>query len=163
MRTTPCILLIDDPAVDLEHLRSILSADYDLLTADSGQRALELAREQPDLILLNLTLPAMDGLTVCAHLKTEPASADIPVIFITDDSGAKAAAACFAAGGVDLISKPINPVMLRAQVATQLTLRHQRDQIHLYEERIRSTEREAAQAIAELDRSHRVTIQVVLA
>ena len=161
MSTTPLILLADDPADDLEHLQSILSADHDLLTADTGPRALELAGKQPDLILLSLMLPAMDGLTVCARLKSEPATADIPVIFITDDTYAEMAASCFAAGGVDVISKPIDPATLRARVATQLTLRHQSEQLHLYKEQIRSTEREAAQAIAELDRSHRNLLAVL--
>lgn len=161
MSTTPLILLADDPADDLEHLKSILSADHDLLTADTGPRALELAGKQPDLILLSLMLPAMDGLTVCARLKSEPATADIPVIFITDDTYAEMAASCFAAGGVDVISKPIDPATLRARVATQLTLRHQSEQLHLYKEQIRSTEREAAQAIAELERSRRNLLAVL--
>lgn len=159
--TTPRILIVDHDADVLDLLSAILGANYALLKADSGPQALKLAAGQPDLILLGLMMPAMDGLTVCAQLKTEPATADIPVIFILGDSSSAMETACLAAGAVDFIPAPINPNTLRARIATHLTLRRQQDQLARGRKRVRSAERKATQAIAELEQSRRNLLTVL--
>lgn len=79
------ILIVDDTPTNIEILLAILEGDYDLSFATSGPKALELVAKgiKPDLILLDVMMPGMDGYEVCAALKADPASRDIPVIFIT--------------------------------------------------------------------------------
>ena len=80
----PRLLLVDDEPTNLQLLRQILQADYRLLFATDGARALQLAKEQrPDLILLDIMMPGMDGYAVCQALKRQPLTAHIPVIFVT--------------------------------------------------------------------------------
>lgn len=161
MITTPRILIVDDQRENLDLLSAILGADYGLLIAHSSPQALKLAAEQPDLILLELMMPAMDGLAVCAQLKAEPATAEIPVIFILSDSSSATETACLVAGAVDFIPTPINPNTLRARIVTHLTLRRQHDLLLKDLKRIRSAERKAAQAIAELEQSRRNLLTVL--
>jgi CheY-like chemotaxis protein len=120
----PKILLVDDTPQNIALLEATLEhSGADLLAATSGPRALELAaRLRPDLILLDVMMPpGIDGFEVCRRLKDNPATADIPVIFVTartDD-----VAAGFAAGGTDYIAKPIQADEVRARVGHQLERR----------------------------------------
>lgn len=81
----PRILIVDDVHENLHALMNVLRDDYAILAATSGEKALELARRspQPDLILLDIRMPGMDGYSVLAELKIDPATAEIPVIFVT--------------------------------------------------------------------------------
>ena len=82
--TRPRLLVVDDEPTNLQVLRHVLDKDYRLLFATDGTRALQLARqEQPRLVLLDVMMPGMDGYAVCAALKADPATAAIPVIFVT--------------------------------------------------------------------------------
>jgi diguanylate cyclase (GGDEF)-like protein len=125
------ILLVDDQPINLEILKEILGNDYQLLEASSGGKALALCRQQrrPDLVLLDVLMPDMDGLEVCRQLKADPLTADIPIIFITAQTTADEESAALDCGGVDFISKPINPAVVRARVKTQITLKAQHDQL----------------------------------
>jgi diguanylate cyclase (GGDEF)-like protein/PAS domain S-box-containing protein len=116
------ILIVDDVHENLHGLMSILRDDYALLAAPTGEKALELARRhpQPDLILLDVQMPGMDGHTVLAHLKSNPATADIPVIFVTAHSADEVRG--LQMGGADYITKPIDPRLLRWRIGTQLEL-----------------------------------------
>lgn len=125
------ILLVDDQPINLEILKEILGGDYQLTEVSSGNQTLAMCRQQarPDLVLLDILMPDMDGLEVCRQLKADPFTADIPIIFITAQTTADEESAALDCGGVDFISKPINPAVVRARVKTQITLKAQHDQL----------------------------------
>ncbi len=127
MQDRPRILIVDDVPENIEVLGEILADNYDIQCAFSGPEALELAVDRPDLILLDVLMPGMDGFEVCACLKANAATAEIPVIFITAKNNPEAEIAAFAAGAVDFITKPVNPVTARARIQTHLTLKQQKD------------------------------------
>ena len=119
----PRLLLVDDEPTNLQVLRHVLQADYRLLFATDGARALQVAREQlPQLILLDIMMPGMDGYAVCRALKADPATAGIPVIFITALNDSQDETAGFDVGGVDYLTKPVSPPVVRALVRTHLSL-----------------------------------------
>lgn len=121
--TRPTLLLVDDEPANLHVLRQILEADYRLLFARDGQRALSLAHaQQPDLILLDVMMPGMTGLEVCRQLKNSPHTVAIPVIFVTALSDTDDESRGFEAGCVDYITKPVSPPIVRARVRTHLSL-----------------------------------------
>jgi putative two-component system response regulator len=117
------ILAVDDESTNLQLLRQILQDHYRLLFAKDGTRALELAhQEQPDLVLLDVMMPGMSGYEVCAALKAHPATAAIPVIFVTALTDTDDEVEGFEAGAVDYITKPVSPPIVRARVRTHLSL-----------------------------------------
>ena len=119
----PRLLLVDDEPTNLQVLRHVLQADYRLLFATDGARALQVAREQrPDLVLLDIMMPHMDGYAVCRALKADAATASIPVIFITALTDSQDETAGFDVGGVDYLTKPVSPPVVRARVRTHLSL-----------------------------------------
>ncbi|MDB5953095.1 MAG: two-component system response regulator [Massilia sp.] len=119
----PLILAVDDEAGNLQLLRQVLQDEYRLLFAKEGRRALELAQqERPDLVLLDVMMPGMSGFEVCAALKAQPATAAIPVIFVTALADTNDEVEGFAVGAVDYIAKPISPAIVRARVRTHLSL-----------------------------------------
>ena len=119
----PRLLLVDDEPTNLQVLRHVLQADYRLLFATDGARALQVAREQlPQLILLDIMMPGMDGYAVCRALKADPATAGIPVIFVTALNDSQDETAGFDVGAVDYITKPVSPPVVRARVRTHLSL-----------------------------------------
>jgi putative two-component system response regulator len=121
--TRPLILAVDDEATNLQLLRQILQEKYRLLFAKDGARALELAhQERPDLVLLDVMMPGMSGYEVCASLKAHPATAAIPVIFVTALTDTDDEVEGFEAGAVDYITKPVSPPLVRARVKTHLSL-----------------------------------------
>jgi diguanylate cyclase (GGDEF)-like protein len=124
----PCVLVVDDQATNIQVLYQILNKDYQILKANGGAQALALIEsKQPDLILLDLIMPDMDGYQVCQKLKANPATRDIPVIFITAQNDAAAEERGFDLGAVDFITKPINPRIVKARLKTHLTLKAQSD------------------------------------
>lgn len=122
------ILIVDDVHENLHGLMQILRDEYAIVAATSGEKALELARRQPppDLILLDIKMPGMDGYAVLSQLKIDPQTADIPVIFVTALADAADEAQGLNMGVADYITKPLNPDLLRARVRTQLELRRHR-------------------------------------
>lgn len=119
----PRILVADDEPTNLQVLRHVLQEDYRLLFAKDGQRALDLARtERPDLILLDVMMPGMTGFETCAALKKDPLTSAIPVIFVTTLSDAEDEARGFDVGGVDYLTKPVNPGIAKARIRTHLSL-----------------------------------------
>ncbi|MFZ6718643.1 diguanylate cyclase [Undibacterium sp. Ji49W] len=124
----PRILIVDDQAINIQTLYQIFSEDHDVFMATSGQKALEFCQQNPpDLILMDIIMPGMDGLEVCQHLKNEEHTADIPVLFVTAQSDPDEESRALMAGGMDFISKPVNPDVVRARVKTHITLKLQRD------------------------------------
>ena len=111
------ILVVDDEPSNIQILAGLLQEHYIVNAATSGAKALELATtQQPDLILLDMVMPEMDGLEVCRALKADPASADIPVIFVTGMTDPENEERGLAAGAVDYIFKPVSPPVVRARV-----------------------------------------------
>ncbi|MCG8614661.1 MAG: response regulator, partial [Desulfobacterales bacterium] len=121
--TRPRVLVVDDEAQNLKVMKKFLSEDFSLFFSKTGPDALAIARENPpDLILLDIVMPDMNGLEVCAHLKSDPRTEKIPVIFVTARNDIDDEAHGFAAGGVDYITKPVNPAILSARIRTHLAL-----------------------------------------
>ena len=117
------ILAVDDEAMNLKMIRHILKEEYDLVFAKNGREALIAAgKHSPDLILLDVMMPEMDGYDTCRILKNNPKTVNIPVIFVTALSEIKDEARGFDIGGVDYIIKPINARILKARIATHLAL-----------------------------------------
>ena len=121
------ILVVDDTPTNLEVLLDILAQDYDVSIATSGDQALELLKQStlPDLILLDVMMPGLDGYQVCERIKADPVTRDIPVIFVTAWSDADSETRALTSGGVDFIHKPVNAAVVRARVRLQLALRRQ--------------------------------------
>ncbi len=131
----PRILIVDDLRENLHLLMNILSPAHTMTAATSGEKALELARRlpQPELILLDIKMPGMDGYTVLSHLKANPATAHIPVIFVTALDDAADIASGLSLGVADYITKPIDPDLLLLRVNTQLILQRYREDSALLE------------------------------
>ena len=122
------LLVVDDQPIHLQVLYRALSGDHQLFMATSGAQALKVVREQtPDLVLLDVVMPDMDGFEVLQQLKSNPETAAIPVIFVTAHGGDEIETQCLHAGAVDFIPKPVNPSVVRARVKTHLTLKFQSD------------------------------------
>lgn len=127
-RTRSTILAADDSKTTRQLIRGILAKEYDLLMAGDGLEALKIAREaKPDLILLDVIMPGMDGYAVCETLKEDPLTADIPVIFLTALSGDLDEAMALTGGASDFIIKPISPPVLAARVKNHVELKRSRD------------------------------------
>jgi len=122
------LLVVDDQPLNIQALYRTFVGDHQVLMATSGEQALSMClRQQPDLVLLDVVMPGMDGFEVCERLKSDPATRDIPVIFVTAHTDPQAETHGLELGAVDFISKPINPQIVRARVKTHLTLKHQAD------------------------------------
>ncbi|MCC2657166.1 MAG: diguanylate cyclase response regulator [Panacagrimonas sp.] len=122
----PRLLLVDDQPANIRLLHAVFAEDHDLFMATNGRDALRVCSEQrPDLVLLDLRMPGMNGLEVCRAMKADPALQEIPVIFVTGFSDPSAETEGLEAGAVDFIAKPVNPAVVRARVRTHLTLRGQ--------------------------------------
>jgi putative two-component system response regulator len=117
------LLIVDDEPSNLHVLKQILQGSYHLLFAKDGKKALELGKEKrPDLILLDVMMPDLSGFDVCEELKNDPNTAKIPVIFISALSDIIDETKGFDVGAVDYITKPVNPAIVKARVATHLSL-----------------------------------------
>lgn len=123
------ILVVDDVPTNIHLLEEMLERDdYRVATALNGPTALTMAKAAPpDLILLDIMMPGMDGYQVCRELKADPATADVPVIFITVKDDEIDEERGFAVGGVDYITKPFSIPIVRARVRTHIALKKHRD------------------------------------
>ena len=125
------VLVVDDATANLQVVHSMLKDDFRIRVATSGAKALALVKDkpQPDLILLDVMMPEMDGYEVCAILKSSPEARDIPVIFLTGKTKCDEETRGFEVGAVDYIHKPFSPAVVRARVHTHLVLREAREQL----------------------------------
>jgi phosphoserine phosphatase RsbU/P len=125
------VLVVDDAPANLQVMHSILKDDFKIRVATSGAKALDLvkAKPQPDLILLDVMMPEMDGYEVCGILKATPEARDIPVIFLTGKTEADDETKGFEVGAVDYIHKPFSPAVVKARVHTHLVLREARQRL----------------------------------
>src|SRR5689334_19325694 len=116
------ILAVDDQPVNIRVMHLALSTEHDVFMATSGEQALDFCQKTPpDMILLDVEMPGMNGLEVCRRLKQHPDTRSIPVIFVTGHQGQEEETACWGAGGVDFVNKPVNPTTLRNRVNAHLT------------------------------------------
>jgi diguanylate cyclase (GGDEF)-like protein len=119
------ILIVDDSPLNVQMLAGILSTEYNLALAANGAQALEIvAQSRPDLILMDVMMPDLNGYEVCRRLKADPASAGVPVIFLTAKTESEDIIAGFNAGGVDYLTKPFIREELFARIGVHLRLQH---------------------------------------
>jgi len=125
------ILIVDDSKLNIQVLGNVLEPEgYDVAVAMNGLQALEFAwKEKPELILLDVMMPNMDGYEVCRRLKSSVATRRIPVIFLTALNSTRDIVKGFEMGGVDFITKPFQPLELLARVKTHLELKRAREEI----------------------------------
>nr|WP_227657596.1 two-component system response regulator [Candidatus Magnetaquicoccus inordinatus] len=144
----PVILVVDDTKTNLDLLVHLLSDLYEISVALDGESALEIAMSDlPDLILLDIMMPKMDGYETCRRLKMRAETRDIPVIFVTARRETSDEAEGFALGAVDYITKPISPPLVKARIKTHLQLKQAHD--HAKFENVRLEEK-VRQRTAEL-------------
>ncbi len=132
------VLIVDDTPENIDILVGILNDDYRLKVAAGGSAALEILaeKEKPDIVLLDIMMPEIDGYQVCQIIKSDPITKNIPVIFITAMNDEEDETKGFSYGAVDYITKPVSPPIVLARVATQLDLYDQKNHLEkLVEER----------------------------
>lgn len=156
----PTVLVVDDAPANLNLLAGLLQQDHRVKLAASGAKALELARRAPpDLILLDIMMPEMDGYEVCRQLKADASTRHIPVLFLTAMTQTEDEARGFQAGAADFIQKPINPVVLQARVRTQLRIKAWQDEL---QDRNAWLQRELARHLHQVDLLREATLQVMI-
>jgi len=145
----PYILIVDDVPVNLQALESILQTrGFRVVKATNGEQALEIvAQEKPDLILLDVMMPKMNGYEVCQHLKENPATSKIPVIFLTGRNDSYSVIKGFASGALDYVVKPFHAPELLARINTHLELKHSRDTVLRYNHLLNAEKRRAEQLL----------------
>ncbi len=142
------ILIVDDLPMNIKMLGELLKGQYEIIVANNGAKSLQLAMEkQPDLILMDVMMPEMDGYTACRLLKSQPETADIPVLFITARNDSEDIVNGFAAGGNDYITKPFNVSELYARVHNHIELRKSRQAIQSYAAELEKVNRELKQLL----------------
>jgi signal transduction histidine kinase len=126
MSERPTVLVVDDNRLNIDLLVDVLKDDYKLLVALNGVSALDIIHNVlPDIVLLDIMMPEMDGYEVCRRLKSDERTGQIPVIFITAKSQSEDEAKGLALGAVDYITKPVNPAIVQARIKTHLALYNQ--------------------------------------
>jgi putative two-component system response regulator len=155
----PTILVVDDTPQNLAVMRDLLEGRYQIKLAPSGARALKIAATSPpDLILLDVMMPDMDGYEVCRRLKADPATRAIPVIFLTARGDAGDEYRGLELGAVDYIIKPISPPIVEARLRNHLALKAAADALRDHNTLLES---EVAQRTEDLERLQDVTILIL--
>lgn len=150
------ILIVDDHPENIDVLKNTLEQNYTIKAALNGQRALSIARQKPkpDLILLDVMMPNLDGLSVCKNLKADPMTSEIPIIFVTAKSDPEDEQIGIEAGAIDYITKPISPPVVKARVKTHLALHKQQQELEtLVKIRTNELEETRLQVIRNLGRA----------
>lgn len=132
----PTLLVVDDEPTNIQALGNLLKDEYRIRVANNGEKALALAAEdapgRPDLILLDIQMPGIDGYEVCRRLKEDPRTSDIAVIFVTALDDARDEEHGLNLGAVDYIARPFNPAIVRARVNTHVKLKRRTDLLEQY-------------------------------
>jgi two-component system, sensor histidine kinase and response regulator len=155
-RGKPIVLIVEDSPDDIAVLNGILREQYHVRVATGGEAALAIATggdSPPDLILLDIMMPDMDGLEVCRRLKQDAAARKIPVIFVTARDAVADESLGFAVGAVDYITKPVNPYLVKARVKAHLELKQAREDLERQNETLQQNARlrEEVEAISRHD------------
>ncbi len=154
------VLVVDDAPANLSLLAGLLNRHYRVKLAASGAKALEIARrDRPDLILLDVTMPEMDGYEVCRRLKADPTTAVIPVLFLTAMSQVEDETKGFEVGAADFIHKPVSPPVVQARVRTHLQIKAYQDELI---DRAEWLERELARRLSQVDQLREATLHVMI-
>ncbi len=162
MRTPPRVLIADDNAANLRILKTRLTADgYDVVTAGDGEAALVVARDEtPDLILLDIMMPKVDGIEVCRRLKRAQGATFTPIILVTAMTDAKDVVAGLEAGADEYLTKPVDHAALSARVRSMLRIKGLHDTVATQAEEIArwnaTLERRVVEQVAELERVGRL-------
>ena len=169
VRSSARILVVDDTPANVRMLETLLRRDgYEVVVARDGEEALSAAREtQPDLILLDIMMPKIDGIEVCRRLKADPALGFTPIIMVTAMADAKDLVAGFEAGGDDYLTKPVDRQALATRVKSMLRIKALHDTVQQQAERLEaqsaelarwnvSLEERVAQQLAELEKVGRL-------
>ena len=150
--------MVDDTPDNLSLMSGLLKDDYKVKVANNGEKALKVAQAEPrpDLILLDVMMPEMDGYEVCRRLKEDPATQSIPVIFLTAKTDQADELFGFELGAADFLTKPVKPPILKARVKTHLEIKSARDFIHaqneILEKLVQARTRDLTVAQAKLSR-----------
>lgn len=124
----PRLLVVDDQPINIQVMHQLFAGEYQVFMATSGAQALQLCKSNPpDLVLLDVVMPQMDGYEVCRQLKADSATRDIPVIFVTANTDTDQETLGLEVGAVDFITKPVVPAVVKARVRTHVTLKLQND------------------------------------
>ena len=124
------VLVVDDTANTLELIKTMLGGEHRVLTASEAGTGMKIAlQEEPDLILLDIRMPGVDGYQLCRLLKADPITREIPVVFVTAMDEEREEAKGLELGAIDYITKPLSPPILRARVRNHIDLKRQRDQL----------------------------------
>lgn len=135
--TKKLILVVDDQANNLKVISSVLGESYTLSFANNGTNALKiLSNLTPDLVLLDVMMPEMDGYEVCRHIKSNEKTKDIPVIFLTAKTDIEDIVKAFSAGAVDYITKPFNIMELKVRVSNHILLRQAHQALEISNEQL---------------------------
>src|SRR3954468_4296279 len=146
----PVVLIVDDAPESIDVLRGVLGAEYRVKAAIHGSIALDIVRSTPpDLILLDVMMPEMDGFEVCAKLKANPDLAAIPVIFVTTLADAGSEGRGLELGAVDYLTKPYVPSLVLSRVKSHIALHHRNRSL---EEAVRERTRELTETRLEIIR-----------
>lgn len=157
----PIILVVDDTPDNITLVSSLLKDEYKVKIATNGEKALKIARTSPpDLILLDVMMPVMDGYETCRQLKMDDKLKDIPVIFLTAKAEVKDESKGFELGAVDYIVKPISPLILIARVKTHLNLKQAKD---FFVDKNQYLEKEVSRRIKEISLMQEVSIMSMAA
>ncbi len=162
MRTPPRILIVDDNAANVDILRARLAAHgYELVTAADGEEALAAVREHlPDLILLDVMMPKVDGIEVCRRLRADASMPFIPIVLVTAKSDPKDVVAALEAGGDEYLTKPVDHASLVARVKSMLRIKSLHDQVQeqaaQLQEWNRTLEQRVAEQLAQMERLGRL-------
>ncbi len=157
MRSPARILIVDDNVANVDILRARLQAQgYDIVTAADGEEALEAAREHlPDLILLDVMMPKLDGIEVCRRLRADASMPFIPIVLVTAKSDPKDVVAALEAGGDEYLTKPVDQASLVARVKSMLRIKALQDQVQEQTEQLkewnRTLEARVSEQVAELE------------
>ncbi len=153
------ILIVDDERSYLDILVSILQTDYRVIVSKTGEEALQRVASGPlpDLILLDVAMPGIDGYETCRRLKLDAATRDIPVVFLTAKDDVDAEAHGLNLGAVDYITKPISAATVRARIRTHLALRQARKELTDQNERLEQRVRERTQKLRRMSADMAVT------
>ena len=115
------VLIVDDETLNIEFLQTLLSEEINVIFATSGEDALAIVKaNRPDMILLDIMMPGMDGYEVCKRLKGDEQTRDIPVIFVTAKEGPEEEARGLQLGAIDYITKPFNPEIVKSKVRNNI-------------------------------------------
>ena len=153
-RITNTVLVVDDAPENIDLLDGVLNKDYKIKAALNGEKALKIAGSEnpPDIILLDIEMPGMDGYEVCRRLKSDAKTQDIPVIFVTSMSEVEDETKGFDVGAIDYITKPISPAIVKARVKNHLELKEAREYLKNQNEILELRVEERTREVLELQR-----------